>query len=191
MVDKLKLIYTVLILSALLVSPVLAGDFDIAYIYSSQNRIDNNIIRVFSGLNLSVELINENSIPKDFSQYKLIFIGDEKISKPIAIEQYPSIVISYHMGQETGLTDNDGISKMASVTPLKEKFKGKEVIVYTSGRDPKGIAIPYYFLDNENKIKGLIKYAGTYSTSSGKDFGDVISFAEKGTVLSNGKIVNS
>ncbi|OGJ20425.1 hypothetical protein A3K73_00235 [Candidatus Pacearchaeota archaeon RBG_13_36_9] len=191
MVDKLKLIYTVLILSALLVSPVLAGDFDIAYIYSSQNRIDNNIIRVFSGLNLSVELINENSIPKDFSQYKLIFIGDEKISKPIAIEQYPSIVISYHMGQETGLTDNDGISKMASVTPLKVKFKGKEVIVYTSGRDPKGIAIPYYFLDNENKIKGLIKYAGTYSTSSGKDFGDVISFAEKGTVLSNGKIVNS
>jgi len=191
MVDKLKLTYIILILSALLASPVLAGDFDIAYIYSSQNRIDHNIIKAFTELNLSVELINENSMPKDFSGYKMIFIGDEKISRPVPIEQYPSVIASYYMGKETGLTDNDGTSKMASVKPLKVKFKGKEVVVYTSGRDPKGIAIPYYFLDNENKVKGLIKYAGTYSTSSGKDFGDVISFAEKGTVLSNGKVVNS
>ena len=191
MVDKLKLIYLILIMSALLASPVLAESFDVAYIYSSANRIDNNVIKAFSGLNLSVELVNENSLPRNLSEYKLVFIGDEKISKPIAIEHYPSIIASYHMGQETGLTDNDGISKMASVKPLKVKFQGKEVIVYTAGRDSRGIAIPYYFLDNENKIKGLIKYAGTTSTSSGKDFGDVVSFAEKGTILSNGKIVDS
>ncbi|GEM_PF-2120412 len=191
MVDKLKLTYLILLLSALLATPVLAESFDVAYVYSNQNRIDNNIINVFSGLNLSVELINENSMPKDFSGYKLIFIGDERISRPIPVEQYPSIIASYHMGQETGLTDNDGVSKMASVTPLKVKFEGKELVVYTSGRDTRGIAIPYYFLDNENKVKGLIKYAGTYSTSSGKDFGDVVSFAEKGTVLSNGKVVDS
>ncbi len=191
MVDKLKLVYIILIMSALLASPVLAGSSDVAYIYSSQSRIDNNVLRVFSGLNLSVELINENSIPQDFSEYKLIFIGDEKISRVISVEKYPSIIAGYHMGKETGLTDNDGISKMASVKPLKVKLKGQEVVVYTSGRDSKGIAIPYYFLDNENRIKGMIKYAGTYSTSSGKDFGDVISFAEKGTVLSNGKVVDS
>lgn len=191
MVDKLKLTCLILIMSALLASPVLAESFDVAYIYSSQNRIDNNIITVFSGLNLSVELINENSLPKDFSQYKLIFIGDEKISRPIPVEKYPSIIAGYHMGQETGLTDNDGVSKMASVMPLKVKFEGKELVVYTSGRDKRGIAIPYYFLDNENKVKGLVKYAGTYSTSSGKDFGDVISLANKGTVLSNGKVVDS
>ncbi len=180
---RAKLIFMLLVLVVPLVS---AGD--VAYVYDKEGRIDQKIVGIFEGLNLSVDFVNDTLA--DLSDYKLVFVGDDNSAVP-GLNKYPSVVVSYSLGEETGFTDKDGTSKMASTQPLKVKFKGSDVQVYTSGRDSRGIAIPYYFLDNENKAGGLLKYAGTYSTSSGKDFGDVISFASQGTVLSNGDVVGS
>jgi len=180
----------IFILAIILLIP-LAVASDVAYIYDNEAKIDRNIIGVFSELGLITDLVNEKSLPSDLSNYKFIFLGDENIGENIPINKYPSIVAGYYLGEKTGLTDKDGTSKLASTMPLKVKLKGSEIIVYTSGRDEKGTAIPYYFLDNDNKAAGLIKYAGTYSTSSGKDFGDVISLAGKGDKLYTGETVES
>jgi len=180
---------SILFFAIVLLIPLAAAS-DVAYIYDNEARIDRNIINVFSELGLTVDKISIKSLP-DLSQYKFIFLGDEKIGENIPINKYPSIVAGYYLGEKTGLTDKDGTSKLASTMPLKVNFKGSEIQVYTSGRDERGIAIPYYFLDNENKAPGLTKYAGTYSTSSGKDFGDVISFAGTGDFLYTGEEVES
>ncbi len=176
----------VILLLALLIP--LASAADIAYIYDKEGKIDQNIVGIFSQLDLTIDYIN-NPLT-DLSNYKIVFVGDDGAEFP-DLNKYPSVIASYSLGEKTGLTDKDGTSKIASTQPLKVKFKGSDVIVYTSGRDSRGIAIPYYFLDNENKAQGVLKYAGTYSTSSGKDFGDAVSFAPQGTLLSNGKVVDS
>lgn len=180
---KANLIFMVLVLML-----PLAAASDVAYIYDKEGKIDRNVVDVFKELNLEVDFINK---PTDLSNYKLVFVDDDGAGENIELNSYPAVIASYSLGESIGLTDKDGTSKLASTQPLKVKFEGSEIEVYTSGRDARGIAIPYYFLDNENKDSGLVKYAGTYSTSSGKDFGDVISFAPAGTLLSNGKTVKS
>lgn len=58
--------------------PVLASN-DVAYIFKNKRIIDENIIEVFEGLGLDVELINEKNIPSDLSNYKFVYLGDENI----------------------------------------------------------------------------------------------------------------
>ncbi len=187
MIAKRKYSFLISALSiALLISSVSASD--VAYIY--KNKIDANIIKFFSDSKLTYDLIKENSIPKNFSDYKLIFIGDENFAEEIPINKYPSIVMNYYKGPEWGITDKDGISKLASISPLNVKFNGKLLQVYTTTKDSRGDTLAYYYLDQNNKAKSLKKYAGTYSTGSGADFGDVISFAKKGDTLNNKKTAN-
>ena len=56
----------------------------------------------------------------DFSDYKMIFVGDERFRNEhlIPVNDYPSIIANYYFGQEFGLTDYDGVSKLASNAPL-------------------------------------------------------------------------
>lgn len=191
------IVFLILFLSSILFTTTLifADDtptkYDVAYIYRTSSRIDRNIIDIFSEIGLSTELIDQKNLPVDYSKYKLIFIGDEELRTDVPFTDYPSIIASYYSGQESGFTDTEGVSKIASTMPLKVTFNGNQVPVYTSGRDTNGVAIPYYFLDNANKAAGLIKYAGTGFTSSGKDFGDVISLAKSGTNLNNGITTNA
>ena len=51
---------------------------DVAYIYEKSFRIDDNVLEVFNDLGLSVDLIKDTNIPSSLSQYKVIFVNDEK-----------------------------------------------------------------------------------------------------------------
>jgi len=167
---------------------------DVAYIYRKTFKVDNNIIDAFTDAGLSVELINENTLPRDFSGYKVIFVGDEIFTKEdlIPVNDFPSIIVNYYHSDTWGFTDNDGVSQLAANHPLSVVKNGQMIQVYTmSGNGIGGAALPYYFLDVENKAPSLETIALTEVTSSGSDFGDVISVAHTGAQLFNGKTQNA
>jgi hypothetical protein len=154
-----------------------ASAADVAYIYRKDFKIDQNIINTFNEMGLEVELINENSLPADFSAYKLIFAGDERFRNPelIPINKSPSIVANYYHGYEWGLTDRDGVSQLGATSPLTAKSNSEIIPVYNEAFSNGRIAVPYYFLDNKNKNPELTQILSTKETSSGYNFGDVIS----------------
>jgi hypothetical protein len=190
LVDKKRAIFFLaLFFSILLLTSIIAASSNVAYIYKSKNRVDKNVVGIFEDLGLNVELISERKLPNDFSNYRFLYLGDERFrnENKIPVDKYPSIISNYYFGHDWGLTDTDGISKLASNSPLKVK-KGNDVLqVYTKARfNSKAISIPYYYLDDENKVPEMEKIAGTY-IGNDYDFGDVISYAGVGTDLKNGK----
>jgi hypothetical protein len=170
--------------------PVLASN-DVAYIFKNQNAIDDNVVEVFENLGLNVDLIQENNIPSDLSNYRLVYLGDERYRNADQIEiwKYPSIVSNYFYGDEWGLTDRDGVSKLGSSAPLSVRIGHRIVQVYTQATN-RGLSIPYYYLSEENKIDGLDMVAQTY-TGSNNDVGDVISYGSTGLELDNGEIAEN
>ena len=183
----MKKIGIVLVLILIQISFVLASD--VAYVYKSENNIDDNVLEIFDGKGLSVDLIQEDNLPNSFSNYKLIFVGDERFRNEdkIPVNEYPSIISNYYYGEEWGLTDNDGISKLASNNPLSVRKGNKVIQVYNQAKfDGKTISLPYYYLDDKNRVSGMEKVAGVH-TGNNYDFGDVISYSNEGTHLINGK----
>ncbi|MEK6933287.1 MAG: NosD domain-containing protein [Nanoarchaeota archaeon] len=187
---NIKLYFVTFIFLILLITPVFAAD--VVYIYRKSFRIDNNIMKAFENLGLSVEKIQEEHLLSDFSKYKLIFLGDENFKniKKISeiISQNPSIIVNSYHGKELGLTDSDGISQLGSTDPLSVVKNGGSVQVYTSARSHKGTSVNYFYLDTLNKAPSLLSIAFTETTSSGYKFGDVIACASAGSLLANGKI---
>lgn len=165
----------------------------VAYFYSKSFRIDDNIIDTFEDFGLDVDLIQEDAIPSDLSEYDLIYIGDERFDNidQIPVEDFPSIISNYYHGEELGLTDAEGISQIGANYPLSVRYNGRTVQVYTRAFLRGTIAIPYYFLDKENKASDLRQIAGTETTSSGVGFGDVISYGDAGSRLQNGEVIVS
>jgi len=180
-----KKLYSIVFALILLVSLVSASK--VGYIYRSESKIDSRVVGVFSQIGLEVDFINENSL-SNLSKYDFIYVGDESFTKAIPIGDYNAIVSNYYLGQKSGITDSDGISKLVSKHNLNVNVDGKLLPVYTDFVDNRGMAISYYYLGDNNKVSGFRQYAGTDTTSSGNPFGDVISFGEKGLTLSNGKI---
>lgn len=174
-----------------LITPVFAAD--VAYIYGKSFRIDENVVKVFQDMGLSVEKIQENKLPADFSKYRLIFLGDERFKNINKIKdltaQNPSIIVNSYHGKELGLTDNEGISQLGSTGPLSVVKNGDVIRVYNSAiGNRRGITVNYLYLDNLNKAPSLKAIASTETTSSGYKFGDVIACASAGSLLANGKI---
>jgi len=174
------LLFTILFIS------VVAGSVlssDVAYIYKNSRGVDNNVIDVFENMGLDVELIDEINLRSvDFSNYKFIFVGDERFRNEdeIPVGDYPSILANYYYGEDWGLTDNDGVSKLASNAPLNVKKDGRVIQVYTKAKySLGGIGIPYYYLANENKVPRMDMVAATY-TGDSYDLGDVISYSDSG-----------
>jgi len=167
--------------------PVLASN-NVAYIFKNKARIDDNVIEVFEGKGLNVDLINEKDLPSDFSAYRFVYLGDERFRNDMDIKiwNYPTIVSNYFYGEEWGLTDRDGISQLVSSAPLSVKIGHRIVEVYTQGTIG-GIGIPYYYLDGENKADDLLSRAVTYTTKNNL-VGDVVSFGAAGITLANGEI---
>lgn len=123
----------------------------VAYLFKSKSIIDNNVVNVFNSSGFIVDFIQENSLPMNLSKYRFIYIGDEAFSKYFPVDEYQSIVSNYFIGHKSGLTDNDGISKLAALQqPLKVSVDGKLLQVYTKAED-KGYSIYYYYLDKDNK----------------------------------------
>ena len=129
-----NLIVSSFIVCALLLSSSFAyAAADVAYIYDKSFNIDNNVIQVFNNKNLSVETIPVTRLSQtDFSQYRLIFVGNERFRNPnlIPISRYPTIITNYYNGGDWGITDNDGISKIAGSKPLSVKKNGQIIPVF-------------------------------------------------------------
>jgi len=167
-----------------LVGSVFAGD--VAYVYKSSIKVDDNILGVFSGLGMKVDLISGSNLPKDFSSYRLVFVGDESFSKTIPVYEGNYVIMNHYECYDFGLTNRNGVSVMSSRIPLEVTHNGNSVNVYNDVKDIYGNYLSYYFLGIDNKVSSAETNAFTYSTSSGNS-GDVVSFIEKGEKLSNGK----
>jgi hypothetical protein len=180
-----------LIFVLLLINLISAGD--IAYIYSKDFRVDQNIVDQFESLGLSVDLIKSGEVSKtDFSQYRLLFVGDERFSNAdqIPVNQYPSIIINYKHGGEWGLTNPNGITSLAGNSPLEVK-KGSQIIqVYDRAfyQGGSSLAIPYYYIKSRNAAPGMMSVAEAYQ--GGSILGDAIAYGAAGTELINGKFTN-
>jgi hypothetical protein len=163
---------------------------DIAYVYRSGGKIDQNVVSVMEDMGFNVNLIQEDDLPVDFSQYRFVFFNDENFRNDelIEISEIPSIVFSYYHVDDWGLTDNDGASQLGSTAPLSVLKDGELVQVYTQAFLKRRIGIPYYFLGEHDKVDSLIQVAGTKPTSSGVNLGDVIAYAEPGVVLDDGSV---
>ena len=182
---KLGLYLIGLLFLIILTSSVFAGD--VAYIYNSKSKIDSNVISVFNELGIGVDYFQINSLPKDFSKYDFIYVGDEYFNKEIPVSKYNSIISNPYLGEKSGITDKTGVSIMTSTETPRVTLNGSNVKIYIVSKNSRGIYIPYYFLSDKHKAFSSRGYAGTYSTSSG-NFGDVISFIDKNSLLENGKI---
>ena len=165
----------------------------VAYIYKKNFKIDQNIINVFTSLGLQVELIQEDVLfSKDLSQYRFLFVGDENFKKNIPVNNYPSVIANYYLTDLWGLTDNEGTSQLGATSPLSVLINSHKFQVYNSAffKQSATLTIPYYYLEKNNKAISLRQIAATETTSSGFKVGDVISYADKGSQLMNGKRAN-
>ena len=184
----LYLVFTTILFSILILScvqSVLAKD--VAYIYKSKPMIDKNVLSIFDQLNLTYDLIPETKMPSNFTSYKFLYVGNERFSKNIPVNDYPVVITNYFFGERWGLTDRDGISRLAATDPLSVTIGNDILQVYTQARyNNKPISLPYYYLGNLNKVPAMQRIAGTY-TGDTLDLGDVISYAPAGIHLINGK----
>lgn len=188
MVNKKYILWLSIFIVVLLIGSIsAANDAHVAYIYKSKS--DKNILNLFSNLRLKVDLIKESSLPMDLSDYKFVFVGDENFAKDIPIDEYPIVIMNHYIPKKTGLVDNVGISQLVSNKPLFVNFQGRQVKVYNAYKDNRGASLSYYYLDNANMAASLEQYLGTYSTSSGADFGTVSAFGSSGDVLDNGDVL--
>ncbi len=163
---------------------------DVAYIYSKSFRIDDNIVNAIKNLGFTVDLIQENNIPSNLNNYKFIFVGDESFrdEKKVPVNKYPAIVVNYYHATEWGLADQEGVSLLAQNSPLSVRKDGRLIPAYTRAYASDGTALPYYYLDMEDKAPVLKDVAFTETTSSGSKFGTVIATADAGSIMANGKV---
>ncbi len=189
--SRLILSIALTFISLLIIQNISAAD--VAYIYKSKSKIDKNVINAFSEMNLTVELISEKNLSQNFSRFKLIYVGNERFKnyKKIPVENFSSIISNAYYGFKLGITDRDGISRLARGSPLNVVKEGRIIQVYSQAiYDKRSISIPYYYLKSNNKNPLMEKIAGTDSGES-KNIGEVISFAKAGTNLTNGKNTKS
>ncbi len=191
MVKKEATLLLVLAVALLMEITLASAAADVAYIYRKEFRIDHNILRTFNESNVTYDLIDESSLPVNFAQYKLIFVGDENFRyfNRILVNQFPSVIANYYHADDWGLTDAEGVSQLGSTRPLSVKKDSRLIQVYNQAiKRPGGPSVVYYFLHKNNRAPGLQTVALTEPTQSGDMFGDVISYAYPGAQLAGGKV---
>jgi len=157
-------IIVLFLISITLVSSVYAAD--VAYILKDDRFVKDEILDVFSELGLTVEVIEDTKImTKNLNNYQLVFVDNAILrrTKNLPIYNYPAVIMNDRYGEEWGLTDDDGISQLASTTPLEVKLVDNGVRqVYTEAMFPSGVAIPYDYLSDENKAPGFTGIARNF-----------------------------
>src|SRR3989344_1718765 len=92
---------------------------DVAYLYSSSNEIEQGVLDVFLKFNFSMYYVNKNTLwYTNFSNYDLVFIGDEQFNKDLGLTGHPLIVMNPYLGEETGLTNSGGVNQLSASEPL-------------------------------------------------------------------------
>ena len=170
----------------------LASAADVAYLYRKNSQVDNNVLDIFNELSLTVDLVQEDSLPNNFNSYKLIYVGKENYrnDENFPVNNYPSVISNRNPPKSWGLTDSDGVSQMGATSPLNVIVNSNSIQVYTLGLKQNKLAVSYSYLDKDNKAPALQQIAAAKTTSSGVKFGDVVSYAEAGAQLFNSKIQN-
>src|SRR3989338_8349162 len=188
-----KRVLMTFVFALLIAAPFAAAVGDVAYIYKKDSKIDQNVLGVFSSMQLDVDMIRESEIPADMSAYDFIFIGDEKFSdiNNLPLMENPSVIMNHYHTASFGLTDRDGVSKISSASPLDIIYRGQNLMqVYTLGSKNRR-QISYYYLDKNNKADSAQSIATTGKISSGEDTGDVVAFVNEGAGLANGETARS
>ena len=156
---------------------------DVAYILKNPRRVDSGFMSAFNEMGLDVDLIRNTEIYSvDFSEYKFIFVGDERFrnSKDIPVNDYPSVIANGYYGKKFGLTNRGGISKLTSNSQLKIKKDSIIIQVYDKSTFKLGgVGVPYYYLSNRYKEENMETIATT-SIGYDKELGDVISYSTQG-----------
>ncbi len=116
---------------------------DVAYIYRKDFSVDENILDVFSEMSLSVKLINEKNLPKDFSAAPLtITKGEENIQVYETAFKKRKVSVPYYF-----LPNKHRAEGLVSVATTKKNSGNRlgDVISYA----PKGITLKNGKLVNE------------------------------------------
>ncbi len=178
-----KLIFLLIVLNISLVSAA-----DVAYILKNPNFPNSKFIDSFQELNLTVDLINVRNINAvNLSKYRLLFVGDERFSRPndIKIYNFNSLIANTFHVHTWGLSHDD-ISQLAGNSPLQVEKNNEIITVYdrccfSSGN---GLAIPYYYLLYLNKNENMKSITSTLLNKEDS----VIGFINGSKALANGKI---
>ncbi|MEA3329748.1 MAG: hypothetical protein U9Q06_03310 [Nanoarchaeota archaeon] len=159
---------------------------DIAYVYDSAWKIDDRIVNSFSDLGLSSEFIQCKNVGLiDFSDYDLIFVGNEWLScaGEIPVSEYASVIMNGRNTKDFGLAGRRGISRGSSRAPLKsneELFKAYTQLKY-NGK----YSLSIYYLSQYSDY-GFNKIAESFMGDK-LDLGAVVAHINSGTDLVNKK----
>ena len=114
MVKKEATLLAILALIVLTGSALASASADVAYIYSKNFKIDNNVLKLFNESGVTYQLIDERTLPVNFANYKLIYVGDENFrhTNIILVNHFPSVIDNYYNAPFWGLTDSGGVSQL-------------------------------------------------------------------------------
>ncbi len=172
---------------------------DVAYILKDDRFVKAEILDIFNDAGLSYEIIEDAQIgltgqwAKNLSDYRMIFIDDAILRKTSKkpIYNYPAVVMNNRYGYAWKLTDSDGVSNLASTSPLEVRSVDDGIVqVYTQAKYPNGVSIPYFYLSDLNKAEVMESIARSFvpiSTGELQELGDTVGAIRKGSLLADGQ----
>ena len=144
-----------------LLASVMAQATDVAYIVTSQSKVNNQFVDVMNELNLSYTVIlNTNISSYDISQYRMILVNNEEFPNPldIPVNRHPALMVDGKNMQAWGWVKATTKAKQSSpffvnitnsTHPIARGLTSNKVQVYTS-------KIPeIYYLDKNNVYSGV------------------------------------
>ena len=155
---------------------VVSASGDVAYVYRNSRMVDDVFVSVFVDMGLSVDLVDSKNIKMtNFSGYKFIFIGDERLRNLKYLPDVPMVVVNGYYGKQLGLVDRGRISKLSSSMPLNV-VQNPTIQVYDRAAFKLGSrGIPYYYIPSKYQRSDAESVAHTpigYKRAAG----DVISY---------------
>ncbi len=184
----------------IILTSTLVAAGDVAYIYRSSLKLDQNLINTLTDKGFTVTQIQYSNVAQtDFSNYDLILVGDENFQDPniIPVNQYPSVIVNYNHMNDWSWTDTNGISVMSSNQPLKANNQVSNSI--TNGLpstiqiynqccyDQSNLGLPVYYLHRSGKDQDIL----TVTSTTSYNLDAIIGIAEPGDVLYGGTVVQA
>ncbi len=187
----------ILILFALILLINIANaQTDVAYIVRTSQNPD--FINALNDLSLSFDVVSSSQVSNtDFSNYKLILVGDEFFSNALQfpISNYNSLVVNTFHIDDWGISrNNPGVTASSAPLKIRHVDPNKWVTnnlnpnpqVYTSAKDSQGNSLKLFSL-TRGDASGLIRYVISKKDSD-SDPDHVVTTVLPGKRLFNNKI---